>query len=499
MPTPTPFRSIAHPLTLPLPIYVPQQGHVADSGSPGAMRNRATAGDDRKDNRRDEDIDPSIVPADALKHPGPRHRIVIVGGGAGGLELAARLGDDLGRHEEAEIVLVDLALTHLWKPLLHEVAAGTLGPHENEFDYLQQARDHRFRFQLGRLEAIDRKRKEIWLAPLVGDDGMEVAPHRSLTYDTLVIAIGAIDNDFNTPGVREYAHSLNDKDDAQRFHRRLLALCARSEMVSAAPVRVVIVGGGATGVELAAELSSAVDVIASYGVELKELRRPVHITLTELAPRLLGALPEEVARRVHEDLEQRGIAVRVGQKVESVDAGGVVLAGGERIDADLTVWAAGIQGQSILKTLGDLETNRLGQLIVRRTLQTTRDEDIFAMGDCSNCIAPEGTRPPPPTAQAASQQAQLLAQSLPRRLAGKPLLEFTYHERGSIVSLGGDEAIGKVSTRGRDVTIQGRLARLTYWALYRRHLNLLLGTVRTALMTVGQWLSRRSQPRVKLH
>ena len=175
-------------------------------------------------------VDNGTLPAAAGKGQPPvaLHRIVIVGGGAGGLELAARLGDDTGRRAKAEIVLVDATLTHLWKPLLHEVAAGTLGTKENEFDFLQQAREHHFRFELGRLAALDRVRKQIRLAPLVDEAGMEVAASRPIDYATLVICIGAIDNDFGTPGVREHAHSLNTKVDAERFHRRLLALCARA-------------------------------------------------------------------------------------------------------------------------------------------------------------------------------------------------------------------------------------------------------------------------------
>lgn len=428
------------------------------------------------------------------------HRIVIVGGGAGGLELAARLGDDMGRSEKAEIVLVDATLTHLWKPLLHEVAAGTLGPSENEFDFLQQAREHHFRFELGKLAAVDRLRKQIWLAPLVDEAGLEIAASRPIDYATLVICIGAVDNDFGTPGVRTHAHSLNSKADAERFHRRLLALCARAELGSGDPVRVAIVGGGATGCELAAELASAADIIASYGVQLARLRRPLRITLIEMEPRLLGALPADVAARVHTDLLARDIGIRLGRRVAEVSAGGIVLDDDEHIDCELTVWAAGVRGQDILQSLDGLAINRQGQLLVLATLQTTEDENVFAFGDCASCRPRLFAPPVPPTAQAAGQQAKLLAVSLRRRVAGKTLLLFNYEERGSIVSLGHDDAVGKVATRyGHELTVDGLAARFTYWILYRRHLALLLGTIRTFILTVGQWLSTRIQPRVKLH
>ncbi len=428
------------------------------------------------------------------------HRIVIVGGGAGGLELAARLGDDLGRRAKAEIVLVDATLTHLWKPLLHEVAAGTLAPSENEFDFLQQAREHHFRFELGRLAAVDRVRKQIWLAPLVDDAGQEIAASRPLDYATLVICIGAIDNDFGTPGVRAHAHSLNSKADAERFHRRLLALCARAELGSGNAVRVAIVGGGATGCELAAELASAADIIASYGVRLARLRRPLRITLIEMESRLLVALPADVAARVLADLGARDILVRLARRVAQVNADGIILDDGERIDCELTAWAAGVRGQDILQTLDGLAINRQGQLLVLPTLQTTEDENVFAFGDCASCRPRLAAPPAPPTAQAAGKQAKLLALSLRRRVAGEAPLSFSYEERGSIVSLGHDEAVGKVATRfGHELTVDGLAARFTYWVLYRRHLALLLGAIRTFILTLGQWLSTRTQPRVKLH
>lgn len=456
--------------------------------------------DDDDDDERGHDRSASRPGAiGARDSTGSLHRIVIVGGGAGGLELAARLGDDLGRRKKAEIMLVDAVLTHLWKPLLHEVAAGTLGSQENEFDFLQQARRHYFRFHLGRLETVDRARRQIWLAPLFNEEGFEIAPRRPLAYDTLVIAIGAVDNDFGTPGVRTHAHSLNNLEEAERFHRRLLALCARAELGSGKPVRIVIVGGGATGVELSAELTSAAEEIASYGMQLKKLRRPLKITLIEASPRLLASLPEDFAARVHRDLVQRDINIRVGQRVAEVHSDAVVLASGERIESELIVWAAGVKGPAVLERLDGLKVNQQRQLLVYPTLQTT-DENIFAFGDCANCVPQPGGPPVPPTAQAASQQARLLARSLRRRVAGKPLLNFAYRKRGNFVSLGQDDVVGSVNApRGRSLMVGGLPARFSYWVLYRRHLATLLGGTRTFLLTVGQWLSRRAQPRIKLH
>src|SRR5262245_7066379 len=149
----------------------------------------------------------------------PPHHVVIVGGGAGGLELATRLGDRLGRRGRARITLVDRSRTHLWKPLLHEFAAGTMDLDDHALDYLAQAHWHGFHFQLGEMDGLDRERRVVSVAPTLDDDGRELIPRREIGYDTLVIAVGSHTNDFGTPGAREHAISLDRSDQAGLFHR----------------------------------------------------------------------------------------------------------------------------------------------------------------------------------------------------------------------------------------------------------------------------------------
>ncbi|MES2877119.1 MAG: NAD(P)/FAD-dependent oxidoreductase [Pseudomonadota bacterium] len=429
-------------------------------------------------------------------------RVVIVGGGAGGLELAAQLG----RHRSSaptgmEVLLIDASLIHVWKPLLHELAAGTLRTAEGDVDFLQQARRHGFRFQLGTLESMDRQAQQIWLAPLVDEFGEEIAPRRTVAYDVAVIAVGSVVNDFGTPGVKEHAVALNTAADAQRFHRRLLGACARAEWHGDRPVNVVIVGGGATGVELAAELSEAVAVIASYGPHLSRLKRPVGLRLIEAAPRILGALAEDVARKIHADLEQLGVDVRPGQKVSGVAKDSVTLASGEQLPADITVWAAGIQGPAVLHQLDGLELNPMGQLVVGPSLQTTRDPHVFAIGDCASCRTDPAGEPVPPRAQAAQQEADLLARTLPDYMRGHALPPFHFHDKGALVTLGMHNAVARLTGahRGRGITLEGTLARWAYWVLQRQHMVALHGPLRTVLLTLGGWLTASSRPRVKLH
>jgi NADH dehydrogenase len=432
------------------------------------------------------------------------HRIVVVGGGAGGLELVTRIGDRLGRRGLAQVTLIDCSRIHLWKPLLHEFAAGTLGVDDQSLDYVAQAHWHHFSFRLGAMEGLDRERREVIVAPSHGEDGKEVTPRRRFGYDTLVIAVGSTNNDFGTPGVREDTIRLETKDDAGRFHQKLIDACLRANTQSRPPGRgaitIAVVGGGATGVELCAELHNAMHVLASYGLDRVDPDRDVRIVLIEAGPRILPALPERLSIEAHRLLNDLGIEVMTGRRVTGVHADGVMLDGGERIDADLKAWAAGIKAPDFLKDIAGLETNRLNQLVVRETLQTSRDDAIFALGDCAAAPLPGG-KTVPPRAQAAHQQASLLARSIAARVKGRPLLPFRYRDFGSLVSFGDYAAIGNLvgQLTGRNLWVGGLLARLMYWSLYRMHLLALHGVVRVALDTLAGWLTRRHEPRVKLH
>jgi NADH dehydrogenase len=434
-------------------------------------------------------------------HAFPVHRIVIVGGGAGGLYLAGALGETLGRNAAADVLLIDDRLTHVWKPLLHEMAAGTLPPQESEVSFLQQARRHHFRFHPGDMESVDRTQRQVWLKPLIDERGGEVAPRRAIGYDTLVVAIGSMVNDFGTRGVREHAIALDDAHEARRFHRLMLAACGRAELQGAGPVQLAIVGGGATGVELAAELTEAIADLASYGLRLRQMERPVQVRVIEAGPRLLPGLPDVVAAKVTRDLDQLGVDVLLNQKVTEVGREHVSLAEGQRLPASLTVWAAGIRGRPVLRCLDGLELDKAGRLLLRPTLQTTLDDDVFALGDCATCAAAPDGRPAPATAQAAQQQARLLARSLPRRLRGSPLQHFRYRDRGALVAVGRRRAVASLVglLSGQRYTLEGTLARLSYEAVHRKHLVQLHGLLRTAVLVVAGWLAGRTQPRTKLH
>lgn len=432
------------------------------------------------------------------------HRIVIVGGGAGGLELATRLGDTLGRRNKAQITLIDRSRTHLWKPLLHEVAAGSMDVDQHTLDYLAQARWHHFRFRLGSMAGLDRERRVVRVAPTNDEEGRLLIGEREIRYDTLVIAVGSGTNDFGTPGAQEHAISLDMPAQAERFHNRLINACIRAnaqrEPLRPEQLHVAIIGAGATGVELAAELHHTTRELVAFGLERIDAERDIRITLIEAGPRVLPALPERLSNSTQELLEKLRVQVLTGARVTAVEADGVLIADGRKVPAELTVWAAGIKAPDFLKGLS-LETNRLNQLVVTPELQTTLDPDIFALGDCAACAWPGRDHNVPPRAQAAHQQASTLVTTLRRRLAGKPAKTFVYRDFGSLVSLGNYSTVGSLmgALIGGSLFIEGLFARMMYVSLYRMHLYALHGFAKVFFDTLARLITRRTEPRVKLH
>ncbi|MBY6204543.1 NAD(P)/FAD-dependent oxidoreductase [Halomonas denitrificans] len=431
-------------------------------------------------------------------------RIVIVGGGSGGLKLATRLGHRYRRDPEVKVILVDGTLTHVWKPLLHEIAAGTLDIHEDECNYLAHARRHHFRFVWGRMQGLDKERRTIQLEPLDGNGDGQTVPSRDLPYDVLVLAVGGISDDFGVPGVAEHCYRLDSATEAERFRRSLLESYLRAGQTEASPapgdLDVAIVGGGATGVELAAELDKMRRELNEYGAVGIDTVKDTRLTLLERVPRLLPGLPEELAESTEKELTERGIAVRTGEAVSEVTAEGVRTEGGEMIPARFTVWAAGIRGQAFLGHLDGLETNRRDQVLVKRSLQATTDARIFALGDCAACpLDSDGGGFVPPRAQAADQQARFLATQLPRYLAGKTLEHYRYRDRGSLVSLD-DTAVGTLmGALMGNVNFEGWAARFSYRMLYRSHQRALHGSFRALMLWGSDLIGRRTRPRLKLH
>ena len=434
------------------------------------------------------------------------HKIVIVGGGAGGLELATKLGDSLGKKKKAEITLIDCTKTHVWKPLLHEIAAGSMNPDKHELEYMAQAHWHHFRFRLGRMDRLNRHKKEVSIEPYIDEDGKEIIPRRSFQYDTLIISVGSTTNDFGIKGAAEHSIALDTQEQAEVFHQKLhhaiLKAQTQKKAIQPGQLEVVIVGAGATGVELAAELHKATREMTAYGIDRVNPDRDIKISIIEASPRLLPALPKKLSHSVELELRKLRVHLYMGERVTSVSAKGVTTHTKRFVPSALVVWAAGVKAPDFLKKIDGLETNSINQLLVHTTLQTTRDDSIFAFGDCAACPIDGTDQFVPPRAQAAHQQASLLFKSMKMRVKGKVNLpQYIYKDYGSLVNMGEYSTVGNLmgSLMGGSMFIEGFIARLMYQSLYKMHLMALHGFMSTALQTLARIITRRTEAQVKLH
>ena len=432
-----------------------------------------------------------------------QQRIVIVGGGAGGLELATRLGRRLGRARLAEITLIDAHRTHIWKPLLHEVAAGTLDSHEDELEYLAQAAMNGFRFKLGRMIGLDREQRQVRIAATHNREGEEIIPERVIGYDVLVLAVGSVSNDFGVPGVQQHCHFLDTTQQAEAFQTRLLEAYIKAHTqgrpLEPGQLDVAIAGAGATGVELAAQLHKVARLLTAYGLD--EIT-PAHIkiSIVEAADRILPGLPPDLSEKTAAELRRLNIHLITGERVVEATREGIKTHTGRFIPAHIKVWAAGIKAPDFLKDLAGLETNRINQLVVKTTLQTTGDDAIFAFGDCAACPLPDGNGTVPPRAQSAHQQASLLYKSIRNRLRNRPLPEYRYRDYGSLVSLGRYSTVGNLmGNLTGTVMVEGFVARLVYLSLYKMHQLALYGPFRTAMLAVSHLFRASVHPQIKLH
>jgi NADH dehydrogenase len=376
---------------------------------------------------------------------------------------------------------------------------------DHQVNYLAHSHWHGFHYRIGEMIGLDRERREVHMAAHLDSEGKEVTPKRSIGYDALVIAIGSQSNDFDTPGVGEFAMKLENQADAKRFHESMVNACIRAH-VQQTPLRpeqlkVVIIGAGATGVELAAELHRTTREVVAYGLDRVDPDKDIKVTVLEAADRVLPSLPPRLSAATEDLLNSLGVEALTGAKVARVLRDHVELADGRVIPAELVVWAAGVKAPDFLKNIAGLETNRINQLVVRPTLQTTRDDRIFAIGDCAACPWIGHDALVPPRAQAAHQQASHLYAQFRRQMAGKPLQDYQYRDFGSLVSLGEYSTVGNMmgGLIGGSLMIEGLFARMMYLLLYKMHELALHGAAKATLDTLARVITRRTEPHVKLH
>ncbi|MDR8524667.1 MULTISPECIES: NAD(P)/FAD-dependent oxidoreductase [Shewanella] len=427
--------------------------------------------------------------------------IVIVGGGAGGMEIATKLGHQLGRKGKARVTLIDCAESHIWKPLLHEVATGALDIGIDAISYRGHAAAHGYHFQQGAMTDIDREAKQVILAPINDAKGNELLPARRIDYDYLVIAIGSIANDFNITGVREHCVFLDSTEQAMEIRSMLLNKFMRyaSDNQLADKIKIAVVGAGATGVEMSAEMHHAVDQLRGFGYKIDSSL--LEITLIEADERILPKVEKaEISASVAKELTAIGVNVMTNTRINQVTEEGLHTSEGEFIPSDMVIWSTGVKAPDFLKEIGGLESNHINQVMVNQNMQTTRDPAIFAIGDCAACPQEDGSWVPP-RGQSARQMALMTADNIKLLLDGKPASNnYVYKDLGALVNLSKFHTVGNLmSFIGGGVMVEGKIARFVYTSLYRRHLIELHGPIKGTLLMFAKGISRIVHPHLKLH
>ncbi len=427
-------------------------------------------------------------------------KIVVVGGGAGGMELVKKLGNKLGRTKQAEIILIDISNYHIWKPLLHELATGSLDEASDGIYYQVHGAQNGYRFEHGALSGLDKDNQQVIIAPLFNSQGEQVLAERRIDYDYLVLGIGAVSNDFGTPGVAEHAYTLDLIEQAMQLRERVQHLFMQSASGQhQGDLRISIVGAGATGVELAAELQHLALTLSHYDSRLDA--EQLKLTLIEASDTVMPALPQDELRQmVYDKMMELGIDVRTNTMVTKLEASGLETKNGDFIEADLMVWAAGVKAPAVLATL-DLEVNQANQIMVDDTGRSNSKSNIFAFGDCAAVPQPNGQFLPP-RGQTARQMALLVGDnliSLIRNPNHAQMKHYLYKDLGSFVNMSRFKTVGNMFSHwGGGLQVAGMPARFVYASLYRRHLLAMHGPIKGSLLLFVNGVQSLLKPHLKL-
>ncbi|SDK11772.1 NADH dehydrogenase [Ferrimonas sediminum] len=429
-------------------------------------------------------------------------KIVIVGGGAGGMEIVTKLGRKLGRKGKAEITLIDRCDHHIWKPLLHELATGSLDEGLNALDYRMHASQNGYRFEQGMLAGLNQVDRQVVLAPMLDEFGAEILPERKIGYDYLVIGVGAVTNDFGIPGVQEHCDFLDLTEQAMALRKKIrhrFLRYAKEHNVEQEHFEISIVGAGATGVEMAAEMHHAADTLRGYGYDIRE--DLLQVNLIEATDRVLPRIDKpRICNAVAKELAKLGVRVKTDTRISEVTPMGMHTADGQFIPSDMVLWSAGVKGHPFLATLG-LEVNQADQIMVHPSCQSLSNDRIFAFGDCAACPQEDGSWVPP-RGQTARQMALLVGDNIEKLMADPQatLDGYVYKDLGSFVNMSKFHTVGNLmSFVGGGMTVEGKMARLVYTSLYRRHLIALHGVSKGLLLMLLNGLQRIMRPELKLH
>jgi len=396
-------------------------------------------------------------------------RVVVIGAGFAGIEVARALG-----RANIPVTLVDRQNYHLFQPLLYQVATAALSPADIAEPIRKMLRRHPgVEVVLGEVAGIDGSGRIVTLA-----DGT------NYSYDVLVLATGATHSYFGHDEWSQFAPGLKNIEDARTIRSRLLLAFERAEM-SRDPAEqkrlmtIAVIGGGPTGVELAGSIAE----LARYTLA-KDFHR-IHaetatVLLLEAGPRLLTAFPEDLAAYAERKLNALGVTVRTNCAVERITEH-TVMAAGEEIGVGLAIWAAGVRASSLGKLLG-IDLDRAGRIKVNADLSVPGLENVYALGDIALALDANG-KPQPGLAQVAKQEGEYLGRALVRKIQrGETAKPFVFHNRGNTAIIGRHAAVFDFGW----ARMKGWFA-WGLWALI--HVYLLVG-FQHRLMVAIQWLWR---------
>ncbi|MFI4846902.1 MAG: NAD(P)/FAD-dependent oxidoreductase [Candidatus Makana argininalis] len=428
-------------------------------------------------------------------------KIVIIGGGIGGLKLSTNLGLKFKKNEKISITLIDKNPNYIWKPLLHEVASGSIDENINSLNYLYHSKNNYFKFEIGEMIDIDRINKNVILGEIIDKNGILISKKRIIFYDILIISIGSTSNDFNIQGVKENCKFLDDIKQAKNINKNIINLFNKFyfKKKKKKKIKISIIGGGATGVELSSEILNTFNEFQKYKSNNFD-KNLLQIKLLEASKNILPSLNKKISYFTTKELIKIGINILTNTMVTKVDSFGLYTKNNKYIKSDIMIWTAGIKAPDFIKKISCLETNNINQIIVKSTLQTTIDSNIFAIGDCSYCLCKDGIISPP-RAQAANQMAYILYKNIISILKNKPLKKYTYKDSGTFISLSKFNSFGILINNfiKKKFFIKGKIARLLYLIIYRTYQISLYGCVKTVLIIIIDYINKKLRPNVKLY
>ena len=390
-----------------------------------------------------------------------RHRVVVIGAGFGGLRLVRNLKD-----APVDVVVVDRHNFHTFQALLYQVA--TAGLDVDDIAYPLRGVFRRQSNVISRVASVTDI--DLDLRRVVTDRG------EPLDYDTLVLAAGTVSHDFGLAGVAEHALPMKTAVDAVAIRNQILARFEQATFADDIGHRldVIVCGGGPTGLEMAGGLTELYQRVLRKDFPELPVEDSV-ITLVEALDRVLPGFDDRLRERAAQTLVDRGVDVVTGRRIDHIDEGAVVLEDGRRIEAGTIIWAAGVRASPLTERLG-VELGRGGRIVVDRDLTIPGHPDVFAIGD----IAIDPVEPLPQMAQPAIQGGKHVARQIRRRIAGQPTERFAYHDKGSMATIGRNQAVAQLPS---GVRLSGRIGWLAWLGL---HLVYLLG-VRNRLNVFVNW------------